>query len=100
METIDLFKKLPLSPGLKVALEEIELLESEKKISTAFDKTIESLGMIRISDAILRYKLAKLCHQKGDTCSAKALFAKAIEHLRKEVPAEQLVIDAIKKEIA
>lgn len=99
METIELFKKLPLSPGLQATIEKIEKLEKEGKLNEAFTENIASLAMIRISDAFLRYYLAKLCYKKGDTTTAKILFAKAIEHLRKEDSLEREVIDAIKKEM-
>jgi len=97
MQEID---ELPQSPGLKIALEEIEALEKKGDINGAFEKTISSLSMIRISDAALRCKLAALCNLKGDQVSAKALFLKAIEHLRKEDDKEKKLINAIKKEIS
>lgn len=97
---MDVFKQLPLSPGLKTAIEKIEKLEIEGKPDEAFNEILASLAQIRISDALLRFKLAKACNKKGDTISAKALFEIAIKHLRKEDPLELQIIDAIKTEMA
>ncbi|MFZ2970281.1 MAG: hypothetical protein WA063_03985 [Minisyncoccia bacterium] len=94
-----LISELVLSPGLITTLEKIEQLKKENKKDEAYKETIAALDMIRISGAILRWTLAEQCREKGDFTSAEALFAKAIEHMRKKDPKELKVIDAIKNDL-